>query len=35
MFAWETLRASVPEEMLMRFRKLVPLRRRAMRKRTS
>jgi hypothetical protein len=28
MFAWETLRASVPEEALMRFRKLVPRRRR-------
>jgi hypothetical protein len=26
MFAWETLRASVPEEALMRFRKLVPRR---------
>lgn len=28
MFAWETLRVSVPDEALMRFRKLVPRRRR-------
>ena len=33
MFAWETLRASVPEEALMRFRKLIPRRGAAKRQR--
>ncbi len=35
MFAWETLRVSVPEEALMRFRKLVPRVRRVHRVATS